>query len=102
EAALYLALAPKSNSAIRAYSAARKDVEATGSQPVPLHLRNAPTGLMRQEGYGRGYMYAHDYTAALSDSGADLPPSERLQAYLPEQLAGHTYYEPGAAGQEAR
>ncbi|MFI5267488.1 MAG: replication-associated recombination protein A [Chloroflexota bacterium] len=102
EAALYLALAPKSNSALRAYAAARKDVETTGSQPVPLHLRNAPTGLMVHEGYGRGYMYAHDYTAALSETGAELPPSQRLQEYLPQELTGHRYYEPGAAGQEAK
>jgi putative ATPase len=102
EAALYLALAPKSNSALRAYAAARKDVEMTGSQPVPLHLRNASTGLMVHEGYGRGYMYAHDYTAALSAAGADVPPSQRLQEYLPQDLAGHRYYEPGQAGQEAK
>jgi putative ATPase len=102
EAALYLALAPKSNSALRAYAAARKDVEMTGSQPVPLHLRNASTGLMVHEGYGRGYMYAHDYTAALSAAGADVPPSQRLQDYLPQDLAGHRYYEPGQAGQEAK
>jgi putative ATPase len=100
EAALYLALAPKSNSALRAYAAARKDVEATGSQPVPLHLRNATTGLTVQEGYGRGYMYAHDYTAALSEPGAKLPPPQRLQDYLPEEVAGHRYYEPGEAGRE--
>ncbi len=102
EAALYLALAPKSNSALRAYAAARKDVEATGSQPVPLHLRNAVTGLMVREGYGRGYMYAHDYNAALSEPGGDAPPAQRLQEYLPEELAGHHYYEPSESGQEAR
>jgi putative ATPase len=100
EAALYLALAPKSNSALRAYAAAKKDVEATGSQPVPLHLRNAATGLMVHEGYGRGYMYAHDYTAALSEPGAALPPSQRLQDYLPAEIAGHHYYDPGQAGRE--
>ena len=100
EAALYLALAPKSNSALRAYAAARTDVEATGSQPVPLHLRNATTGLTIQEGYGRGYMYAHDYTAALSDPGAKLPPAQRLQDYLPAEIADHHYYEPGESGRE--
>jgi putative ATPase len=102
EAALYLALAPKSNSALRAYAAARKDVEATGSQPVPLHLRNAVTGLMVHEGYGRGYMYAHNYNAALAEPGAELPPAQRLQDYLPQELVGHHYYEPGEAGQEAK
>jgi putative ATPase len=102
EAALYLATAPKSNSALRAYAAARKDVEQTGSQPVPLHLRNAVTGLMAHEGYGRGYMYAHDYNAALSEPGAALPPSQRLQEFLPSELAGHQYYEPGGSGYEAK
>jgi putative ATPase len=102
ECALYLATAPKSNSALRAYGAARADVETTGSQPVPLHLRNAVTGLMMKEGYGRGYMYAHEYNSALADPGANLPPSQRLQAYLPESLAGHTYYDPSSAGYEAK
>ncbi|MBV9119074.1 MAG: replication-associated recombination protein A [Chloroflexi bacterium] len=100
ECALYLALAPKSNSAIRAYQAARSDVLETGSQPVPLHLRNAVTGLMRHEGYGKGYMYAHEYNRPAE--GAELPPAARLQHYLPESLTGHHYYEPGKAGQEDR
>jgi len=102
ECALYLATAPKSNSALRAYGAARKDVETTGSQPVPLHLRNAVTGLMVHEGYGRGYMYAHDYNAALAEPGAALPPAQQLQDYLPQELVGHHYYEPGEGGYEAK
>jgi putative ATPase len=102
ECVLYLATAPKSNSAIRAYQAAARDVAATGSQPVPLHLRNAVTGLMVHEGYGRGYMYAHDYNPALAEAGSDLPPAQRLQEYLPTDLAGHRYYDPGAAGFEAK
>src|SRR5579885_218941 len=102
ECALYLATAPKSNSAIRAYQAAAKDVAATGSQPVPLHLRNAVTGLMVHEGYGRGYMYAHNYNEALVQPGSDLPPAQQLQEYLPSELAGHRYYEPGTAGAEAK
>src|SRR5207244_12169760 len=61
EAALYLARAPKSNSAGRAYGAARAAIQRTGNLPVPLHLRNAVTGLMRSMGYGRDYRYAHDY-----------------------------------------
>src|SRR5207248_3114491 len=61
EAALYLARAPKSNSTGRAYSAARAAIEQSGNLPVPLHLRNAVTGLMRSMGYGRDYRYAHDY-----------------------------------------
>ena len=61
EAAVYLATAPKSNSAYAAYLKAKEDVEKTHHLPVPLHLRNAPTGLMRASGYGKGYKYAHDY-----------------------------------------
>ena len=89
EAALYLATAPKSNSALRAYSAARADVAATLSQPVPLHLRNAVTALDRGFGFGDGYRYAHDEPDAAID-----------QQHLPEQLAGRRYYEPSAHGRE--
>jgi putative ATPase len=81
-ATLYLAKAPKSNSVGRAYSTALRDVQETRNDPVPLHLRNAPTGLMKRLGYGRDYHYAHDdYTIK--------------QENLPENLRGHTYYEPG-------
>jgi putative ATPase len=90
---LYLACAPKSNSVGRSYGAARHDVEATRNDPVPLHLRNAPTGLMRDLGYGRDYRYAHeDYKDNIAHE----------QAYLPENLAGRRYFEPGAFGEEAR
>jgi putative ATPase len=99
-ATLYLATAPKSNSVGRAYSAAMADVEATRNDPVPLHLRNAPTGLMRKLGYGAGYRYAHADYAAME--AGELPPAERLQSYLPERIAGHPYFEPGAQGDEAR
>jgi putative ATPase len=102
ECALYLATAPKSNSALRAYRAAVEDVAQTGSAPVPLHLRNAVTGLMVREGYGRGYMYAHDHNPLLDRQAGDLPPAERLQEYLPPELAGHRYYEPADAGYETR
>ncbi|MGR4065725.1 MAG: replication-associated recombination protein A, partial [Vulcanimicrobiaceae bacterium] len=100
-ATLFLATAPKSNSVGTAYGAALADVRETRNDPVPLHLRNAPTGLMRDLGYGRDYRYAHaDY--ASMEHGGDLPPAERLQAYLPENLAGKHYYEPGDQGAEAR
>jgi putative ATPase len=90
---LYLACAPKSNSIGRGYGAARNDVETTRNDPVPLHLRNAPTGLMRNLGYGRDYRYAHeDYQ--------ESRPHE--QVYLPENLAGRRYFEPGTFGDEAR
>ncbi|HLZ71563.1 MAG TPA: replication-associated recombination protein A [Dehalococcoidia bacterium] len=87
EAAIYLALAPKSNSALRAYAAAREAAQRTRNAPVPLHLRNAPTGLMRALGYGKGYRYAHD------------APGEPLeQQHLPDELTGSRFYVPGAEG----
>jgi len=91
ETALYLALAPKSNSTGRAYSAAMSDVQATRNDPVPLHLRNAVTGLMKQMGYGQGYKYAHDYEGGVID-----------QQHRPDKAQGHTYYRAGKLGWEAR
>jgi putative ATPase len=90
ECCLYLALAPKSNSAMTAYQRALADVEATRNDSVPLHLRNASTGLMRGLGYGRGYQYAHDYEGGVAPG----------QTYLPERLKGRTYYQPGPLGAE--
>ncbi|HXH22821.1 MAG TPA: replication-associated recombination protein A [Dehalococcoidia bacterium] len=90
ECALYLALAPKSNSAMTAYLKAKEDVEATRNDPVPLHLRNAVTGLMRGLGYGRGYQYAHDYATGIAPG----------QAYLPDRLKGRRYYTPRPLGRE--
>ncbi len=98
---LYLATAPKSNSVGRAYSAALADVEGTRNDPVPLHLRNAPTGLMRELGYGKEYEYAHASEKYRSESG-DLPPAERLQSYLPENIASRAYFNPGTQGEESR
>ncbi|MDA0270315.1 MAG: replication-associated recombination protein A [Chloroflexi bacterium] len=92
EATVYLARAPKSNSAYAAYNRALADVEATRNEPVPLHLRNAPTGLMRALGYGQGYQYAHDYDG-------HVPPNE---AHRPESIEGHVYYVPGTLGHEGR
>jgi putative ATPase len=88
-ATLYLATAPKSNSVGRAFSAAMDDVLQTRNEPVPLHLRNAPTGLMRQLGYGEGYHYAHD------DYGV-------VQMNLPPNLSGRRYYQAGDRGAEER
>jgi putative ATPase len=84
EAALYLALAPKSNSALTSYGAARDLIQQTGNEAVPLHLRNAPTGLMRSMGYGKGYKYAHDFEGGVAD-----------QVHLPEKLAGRKIYKSG-------
>ena len=93
EATLYLATAPKSNSVGRAYGAAMEAVRETRNDPVPLHLRNAVTGLMRGMGYGRDYRYSHDF--------AEEDPERWTQAYLPENLAGRRFYHPGAQGFEA-
>ncbi len=81
-ATLYLAKAPKSNSVGRAYGAAMQDVQETRNDPVPLHLRNAPTDLMKQLGYGKGYHYAHDDYSV-------------KQQNLPENLRDRKYYDPG-------
>ena len=90
EATLYLATAPKSNSSMTAYSKAMEDVRKHGNLPVPLHLRNAPTGLMKGMGYGKGYRYAHSF---------DQHQVE--QQHLPEALEGSEYYTPGGEGFEA-
>ncbi len=91
EAAIYLALAPKSNAAYRAEKAVRDDLERLAADPVPLHLRNAVTGLMREAGYAAGYRYAHDHEGGVG--GIDC---------LPERLRGRRYYEPTDRGLEKR
>ena len=90
QATLYLALAPKSNAAYVAHEQARADVEAAPAEPVPLHIRNAPTGLMKDLGYGRGYQYAHD-----------APDARVVQEHLPESLRDRRYYQPTDRGLEA-
>jgi len=82
QATIYLARAPKSNAVLRAYSAAHKDAAETSHEPVPLHLRNAPTPLMKHLGYGREYRYVHSDAAAQDEMPC-----------LPEKLKGRTYYE---------
>ncbi len=89
QAVIYLATAPKSNRVYRALKAATHDVAETRNEPVPPHLRNAPTKLMREQGYGKGYQYDHDAPDAFSG-----------QDFLPEALAGAAYYEPGPYGFE--
>jgi putative ATPase len=101
QATLYLATAPKSNTVGRAYGAALADVESTRNDPVPLHLRNAPTRLMKHLGYGSGYRYAHDDYAAM-DAEGDAPPAVVLQQNLPEALQGRAYFRPGKQGDEKR
>ncbi|AMV37299.1 replication-associated recombination protein A [Planctomyces sp. SH-PL62] len=86
QATIYLAHAPKSNAIKRAYFAAAADAAATAREPVPLHLRNAVTSLMKASGYGQGYRYVHDD-----------PNARGEMACLPESLAGRVYIEPGEA-----
>jgi putative ATPase len=93
EAAIYLATAPKSNSTIASYGRAREAVEKLGNLPVPLHLRNAPTGLMKSLGYGRGYEYAHNY--------AENDPQRYRQRYLPDGVDSGLY-QPKEIGFEAQ
>ena len=91
QAVVYLALAPKSNALYTAYGAVQEDVERTAAESVPLHLRNAPTGLMKHLGYGQGYQYAHN----LEDKVADMQ-------CLPDNLRDRIYYHPTNEGVEKR
>jgi putative ATPase len=89
EATVYLATAPKSNSAYVAIDKALVDVRNHKNEPVPLHLRNAVTGLMREMGYGKGYKYSHDYDGHFAE-----------QEFLPPSLKDRRYYEPSQEGSE--
>lgn len=91
QAAIYLALAPKSNAIYMAYLQAKEDAEKTLAEPVPLHIRNASTNLMKEAGYGKGYKYAHDFEDKVA-----------WMECLPENLAGKEYYCPSDAGEEKR
>ena len=91
QAVVYLSVAPKSNALYTAYGAVQQDVEHTAAEPVPLHLRNAPTGLMKGLGYGKGYQYAHDTDAKVTN----------MQC-LPESLQDREYYRPTNEGVEKR
>jgi putative ATPase len=89
EAVVYLALAPKSNSVYTAYGAVQREVEETRQESVPLHLRNAPTRLMKELEYGKGYRYAHDEEGRVADMDC-----------LPDSLRGRSYYKPTQEGRE--
>ncbi|MBC2712994.1 MAG: replication-associated recombination protein A [Desulfosarcina sp.] len=89
QAAVYLATAPKSNSVYKAWSTVKKVVREKGALPVPLHIRNAPTGLMKDLGYGKGYRYAHDFKDGYVG-----------QEYLPDAIAGNLFYFPTDRGYE--
>ena len=92
ECVLYLAVAPKSNAAYVAYSAARAFIREDGSRPVPMRLRNAPTKLMKNLGYGSGYRYAHDEEGAYAAG----------ETYLPDDMAPQSFYQPTERGLEAK
>lgn len=92
QAVVYLACAPKSNAVYTAYKAARADAQQFGSLEVPLHLRNAPTQLMKALGYGKGYRYAHDEPDAYATG----------ENYFPEELKGRRYYHPTGRGLELK
>ncbi len=91
QAVVYLSVAPKSNALYTAYGAVQQDVEQTAAEPVPLHLRNAPTSLMKGLGYGKDYQYAHDTEAKVAD----------MQC-LPDSLRNRVYYHPTNEGVEKR
>jgi len=91
QAVVYLSLAPKSNAVYTAYGKVLEDVHKTEADPVPLHLRNAPTKLMKNIGYGEGYKYAHDFEEKVTDMSC-----------LPENLAGRSWYKPTDQGFEQR
>jgi len=92
ECVLYLAVAPKSNAAYVAYGAARAFIAQDGSRPVPMHLRNAPTKLMKNLGYGKGYRYAHDEEDAFAAG----------ETYFPDDMAAQNFYTPTDRGLEAK
>jgi putative ATPase len=89
EAVVYLCLAPKSNSVYTAYGAVQAEIEHTRQEPVPLHLRNAPTRLMKELNYGKGYLYAHEEAGKVADMDC-----------LPDSLRGRSYYKPTQEGRE--
>jgi putative ATPase len=91
QAVVYLSVAPKSNALYTAYGAVQADVESTAAESVPLHLRNAPTGLMKAFGYGQGYQYAHDLEGKVAN----------MQC-LPDNLKDRVYYQPTEEGVEKR
>src|SRR5262249_46219082 len=92
QAAVYLACAPKSNAVKSAWQRAKAEVDERGALPVPMKLRNAVKRLMKEEGYGASYKYAHDF------EGGVVPG----ETYLPDEIATETYYEPTEHGEEAR
>jgi len=92
ECVVYLAIAPKSNAVYKAFNAAKAFVKQDGTRPVPMHLRNAPTKLMKQLDYGKGYRYAHDEAGGFAAG----------ESYLPEGMAEPGFYQPVERGLEIK
>ena len=90
QAVVYMALAPKSNALYKGYKMVQKEVGRGHNPPVPLHIRNAPTSLMKDLGYGEGYAYAHDHADGMTE-----------MTCLPDSLQGRVFYEPGGRGFES-
>ncbi len=88
ECVVYLAVAPKSNAVYKAYNAARAFVKQDGTRPVPMHLRNAPTKLMKELDYGKGYRYAHDEDGGFAAGESYLPEGMQSPAFLPARCSG--------------
>ena len=91
QAVVYLSLCEKSNAIYKAYGAVSRDVKELPEYPVPMHIRNAPTKLMSELGYGKGYLYPHDFEGALVE-----------QTYLPDELLAKRYYLPTGRGHEKK
>ena len=108
EATVYLACAPKSNALYMGYAAVKAELEAGNAPPVPLHIRNAPTSLMKQQHYGTGYIYSQDMYSQIGPDPEDatMPPpiATQPEGYLPESLQGKQFYQPSdcAMGYEAK
>ncbi|MDX1694252.1 MAG: recombination factor protein RarA, partial [Ketobacteraceae bacterium] len=92
QAVVYMACAPKSNAVYRAFNRVMADIRQQASYDVPMHLRNAPTKMMKSQGYGEDYRYAHDYPEAYAAG----------EAYLPEEISGSSWYEPVPRGLELK
>lgn len=101
QAVVYLATAPKSAAVYAAYNQIREEIQSGHNDAPPLWIRNAPTSLMKNMGYGEGYKYSHDYYKDMEIDDPERPPAMKLQEYLPERLAGRKFYAPTQQGKEA-
>ena len=100
QAAVYLATAPKSAAVYAAYNRIQAELKSGPNDPVPLWIRNAPTRMMKNMGYGEDYKYSHDYYKDMESEDPERPPAAKLQEYLPERMVGQRFYEPSTQGKE--